>query len=192
MPAPADPQLLPGRVYRTRDFKVWGANPTRLARRLVQEGRLQRLAHGMFCVPKRSRFGLVPPEDRDILSAFLGSDEFLLTGPLYWNALGLGSTAVFPLTLVYNTRRSGVFTFGRRRYQLRRVRFPMPPSPEWYTVDLLEHHEMAGVSQRLLATALAGALRQARLDQDTLLGMAREYATKRTLHLVEQAIGAAR
>ena len=139
MPAPAQPRLEPGRVYRTRDLTTWGANPTRLARRLVREGRLRSLAQGLFYAPKSSRFGPVPPEDEEILRAFLGSDEFVLTGPPYWNALGLGTTAAFPVVLVYNTRRSGEFAFGHRRYRLRRVRFPRRPSAEWYVIDLLEH-----------------------------------------------------
>ncbi len=189
MPAPAQPQLEPGRVYRTRDLTTWGANPTRLAHRLVREGRLHSLAQGLFYAPKSSRFGPVPPEDEEILGAFLGSDEFVLTGPPYWNALGLGTTAAFPVVLVYNTRRTGEFTFGRRRYRLRRVRFPTRPSAEWYVIDLLEHRGMAGVSRRQLATALATALRQGRFDPQSLRLMAREYGTRKTQDLVESAIG---
>jgi len=135
------------------------------------------------------RFGPVPPEDEEILRAFLGSDEFVLTGPPYWNALALGTTAAFPVVLVYNTRRTGEFTFGHRRYRLRRVRFPTRPSAEWYVIDLLEHRGMAGVSRRQLATALATALRQGRFDPQSLRRMAREYGTRKTQDLVESAIG---
>ncbi|MCP4590855.1 MAG: hypothetical protein GY842_08920 [bacterium] len=191
MPAPAQPQLEPGRVYRTRELAVWGANPARLASRMVREGRLQPLTQGLFYAPRDSRFGRVPPEDAEILRAFLGSDEFVVTGPPHWNALGLGATALFPVVLVYNTRRSGEFALGRRRYRLRRVRFPRQPNAEWYAIDLLEHREMAGTSQDRLATALAEALRHGRFDQPTLRRMAREYGTRRTQDLVECAIRAA-
>lgn len=44
----AQPQLEPGRTYRTRDLRAWGANPTRLARRLVDEGKLREAAHGLL------------------------------------------------------------------------------------------------------------------------------------------------
>ena len=74
---------------------------------------------------------------------------------------------------------------------LRRVRFPRRPSAEWYVIDLLEHHEMAGVSRQRLAKALAEALRKGRFDRRALRRMAREYATRKTLDLVESAIGAA-
>ena len=45
---PAPPDLQPGRAYRTRDLRAWSANPTRLARRLVGEGRLREAARGLY------------------------------------------------------------------------------------------------------------------------------------------------
>jgi hypothetical protein len=131
MPAKSKPLLEPGKVYRTRDLRPWGANPTRLARRLVEAGELRPLAHGLFYHPKRSGFGPVPPEDREVVRGFLGSDEFVLTGSPYWNALGLGAQAVFPVVLVYNRERTGEFRLGSWRYRLRRVRFPGSPDREW-------------------------------------------------------------
>ena len=50
MPA-AQPSLDPGRVYRTRELAKWSANAPRLARRLVDEGTLLPLAHGLFAYP---------------------------------------------------------------------------------------------------------------------------------------------
>ena len=81
-----------GRVYRTRDLSRWTANPARLARRLVGEGKLRPLARGLFVHAKEGRFGEVPPTDEAIMRAFLGG-PFILTGPEQWNALGLGTSA---------------------------------------------------------------------------------------------------
>ena len=191
MPASAQPHLEPGRVYRTRDLQSWGANPTRLARRLVREGRLERLAQGLFYAPRSSRFGPVPPEDTEILSRFLDGDDFVLSGPPYWNALRLGATANYPVVLVYNTRRSGEFILGRRRFLLRRVRFPPRPTPEWYVIDLFEHREMAGVSGARLVFALAEALLQGRFQEPTLQRMAHEYGTLKTRELIRDAVARA-
>ncbi len=191
MPAKAQPRLEPGKVYRTRDLRTWGANPTRLARRLVEEGELRRLAHGLFYHPKLSRFGPVPPEDAEVVRGFLGSGDFVLTGPPYWNALGLGAQSVFPVVLVYNRERTGELRLGGRRYQLRRVRFPGSPDREWYAVDLLEHHGMAGVSPSRLEAGLVAGLRDHRFDPETLRRRAREYTTRRTQVLVDRAIAAA-
>lgn len=91
----AQPRLEPGRVYRTRELRSWSANAPRLAKRLVREEALVPLAHGLFDHPKRGRFGVVPPSDEEVMRAFLDGGSFLFTGPERWNALGLGTTALF-------------------------------------------------------------------------------------------------
>ena len=188
MPALVQPRFEPGRAYRTRDLRRWSANPTRLARRLVDEGKLKEAAHGLFYAPVKTRFGLAPASDEALMRAFLGGDAFVFTGPPYWNALGLGSTAMFAVTLVYNRRRSGEFRLCGRRFLLRRVRFPKRPSAEWYVVDLLEHHDMAGVALQELRSGLVSALRRGRLDRELLRDTAREFGTKSTLAVIEQSL----
>jgi hypothetical protein len=61
---------------------------------------------------------------------------------------------MFAVTLVYNTRRSGEFQLGGRRFLLRRVYFPEKPTAEWFIVDLLQHHDMAGVGLSALRCVL--------------------------------------
>jgi len=187
----AEPNLEPGRAYRTRELRRWSANPTRLARRLVREGSLREAAHGLFYAPVESRFGPAPARDAEILRAFLDGDRFLITGPPRWNALGLGSTAMFAATLVYNTRRTGDFTFDGQRFLLRRVLFPDSASPEWFVVDLLQHHEMAGTSLADLEQRLASSLRDGRWNARRLRDMADKYGTKATLALVERCLARA-
>lgn len=184
----AQPNLTPGKTYRTRDLRRFGANPARLARRLVREGKLQQAAHGLYYAPLSSRFGQAPPPDEEILRGFLGSSPFVITGPPKWNALGLGATAMFAATLAYNQKRTGEFTFDGRRFILRRVYFPDNPSPEWFVVDLLQHHDMAGVSLGELRDRLVATLREGRWDRDRLRTTAEQYGTRATLALVEQCL----
>jgi len=65
--------------------------------------------------PKLGRYGPFPPADHELMRGFLEGGCFVFSGPSRWNALGLGSTAVFASQLVYNTKRSGVFRFGKPR-----------------------------------------------------------------------------
>lgn len=187
----AQPELEPGRAYRTRELRRWSANPTRLARRLVREGRLREAAHGLFYAPIHSRFGPAPARDDELLRAFLDGSPFVITGPPRWNALGLGTTAMFAVTLAYNTRRSGELTFDGRRFVLRRVLFPENPPPEWFVVDLLQHHAMAGVSLAALKERLTARLREGRWDVERLRKMASAYSTKSTQALIDSCIGEA-
>lgn len=182
------PRLEPGRVYRTRDLAAWSANPPRLAKRMVEQGELVPLAHGLFARPKQSRFGPVPPLDEEIMRAFLDGGPFVFTGPERWNTLGLGTTAVFAVPLVYNTKRSGTFAFGNRRFVLRRVAFPDPPPTEWFIVDLLEHADQAAASPVEIAQVLARALARDRFDRDRLREMAKRYGSRATCALIEGAL----
>ncbi len=135
-----------------------------------------------------SRFGAAPPSETEILRAFFAGSPFLISGPPKWNALGLGATAMFAATLVYNTKRNGEFTFDRRRYLLRRVLFPANARPEYFVVDLLQQHDMAGVSLTELERGLVATLQDGRWNRDLLLEMAERYGTKATLALVERAL----
>lgn len=188
MTAAAQPTFEPGRVYRTRELAQWSANAPRLAQRLVREGKLVSLAHGLFAAPQRSRFGAVPPTDAELLRAFLQGEPFVFTGPERWNALGLGTTALFATPLVYNTKRTGRFVFGGRPFLLRRVAFPQDPAPEWFVVDLFENADQAAASPEALGRALEVALRGGRFDPERLAAMAARYGSRRTQALVGAAL----
>ncbi len=188
MSASAGPELEPGRAYRTRDLRRWSANPTRLARSLVDKGRLREAAHGIYYAPILTKFGPAPVAEEELLRAFLGGEPFVVTGPPLWNALDLGATAMFAATLVYNTRRTGEVVLGKRRFLLRRVYFPADPTPEWFVVDLLQHHDMAGVALSKLREGLLATLRLGRWDRERLREMAETYGTKATLALIEDAL----
>ncbi len=113
------------------------------------------------------------------MRAFLNGAAFVFTGPDLWNALGLGTTSMFATNLVYNTKRSGTFAFGGRRFLLRRVAFPANPPPEWFVVDLLEHADQAGASRVDLVAALGRALARGAFDRKRLRKMGKLYSTRR-------------
>lgn len=159
-----------------------------MAKRLVEHGDLQPLANGLYAAPRKSRFGDLPPKPEAVMDAFLDHTPYLFTGPDYWNALGLGSTALFPLQIVYNTKRSGEFTLGGRKFLLRRVKFPERTTPEWYAVDLIEHRATVGLDTPTLTRRLRDVLRLGRLDAERLTCAAREYGTQATQRLVLEAI----
>jgi hypothetical protein len=142
----------------------------------------------LFYAPVQTRFGKAPPSETELLRAFLGGDPFVITGPPKWNAMGLGSTAMFASTLAYNTKRTGEFNFDGRRFVLRRVLFPENPPSEWFVVDLLQHHEMVGASLTDIENRLVATLQEGRWDQKRLQTMAAEFGTKATLARVERCI----
>jgi len=188
MSASAQVTLEPGRVYRTRDLYAWGRNPSRLARRLVEQNELVQLAQGLYLHPEKSSLGDVPADDRELVRVFLGDDEFVFTGSEQWNALGLGSTAVFTKPIIYNHKRSGEFRLGTRKFVFRRVSYPSQPTPEWFVVDLFEHADMAGVSREELAEGLVAAVHAKKLDVTRLREMAARYSTAKNRSIIESAV----
>jgi hypothetical protein len=162
-----------------------------LASECVANGQLVKLAGGLYACPRKSKFGVLPPTDDAVMRAFLDGSPYVFTGPESWNQLGLGSTAMFASRLVYNTKRSGEFKFGNKRFALRRVRFPRKTTPEWFVVDLLENHGMAGVDLSVLERNLAVALQAGRFDQNRLARMAEEFGTQATQALVGRAVSRA-
>ena len=182
------PRLCPGEVHRTEDFRKYTANPSRLVKRLVDRGELRQLGRGLYAAPERSKFGEVPPSDERVVRKLLKGDRFVFSGSDRWNALGLGSTAVLAVPLVYNRRRHGAVKLGNRRFELRQVpRLPLRATAEWYVVDLLENASIAGVALATLEHQLGVAVAQRRFDPAALRDMARSFGTKRTQAVVERA-----
>lgn len=184
----ATPRLQRGRVYRTEDLSRFDKNPTRLASKLVRAGKLRRLRKGLYHAPRQSAFGEVPPSEGELLRAYFRGRPYLRTGPSVWNALGLGTTAVETVPLVYNTTHTGEVEVGGRRFELRRVRFPQEPDPEYFVVDLLENPRRAGVELERVRRALTVALGAGRFDSEQLLDRASEYGTRATSEIVREAV----
>lgn len=180
--------LTPGTVFRTAALRRWGDNPTRLAQRLEREGRVRRLGHGLLYVPRETKFGPAPPSEGALLDAFLDGTPHLVTGPVCWNALALGSTALHVHPLVYNTKRTGTFVLGGRTFELRRVAFPRQVTAEWYVIDLLRHADTVSMDAADIARHLVAALRRGRFNRDRLLELADQFGGRTERELVRQAV----
>lgn len=180
--------LRPGKVYRTEYFRRFDKNPTRFVSKLVKRGELRPLRKGLYHAPRPSAFGAVPPTEAALLAAFFRGRPYLRTGPSVWNTLGLGTTGVEAVPLVYNTTQTAEVELGGRRFEFRRVSFPSKPSLEYFVVDLLENTERAGVDRETIQDALAKAVTAGRFDPERLVMMAQRYGTRATKEVVETAI----
>ena len=112
-------QLKPGQAYRRADLARWSTSVDRHIRQLVESGVLKKLSGGLYIYPKETAFGPAPANDKDIVSAFLKDDRFLLASPNAYNSLGVGTTQLYDMTIVYNHKRHGEFQLGGRKYAFR-------------------------------------------------------------------------
>lgn len=148
-------QLSPGRVYRREDLaKVTGAVDRNLSE-LVKSGTLEKVAPGLYYQPKTSRFGNLPPDDHQLVEAFLRDKHFLMLSPSAYNSVGAGTTQLYNTTLVYNHKRHGVFKLGNREFSFKvKPRFPKKLSAEFLFVDLLNNlNELAEDQDEVLRHA---------------------------------------
>jgi hypothetical protein len=120
------------------------------------------------------------PTDDELMRVFLDGTPYVFTGPDRWNTLGLGTTALYAIGMVYNRKRSGRVVLGGRPFLMRRRAFPGDPPVEWFVVDLFCHAEEAAASLADLSVALTVALREERFDRDRLAEMVRRFALRRS------------
>lgn len=144
-------RLHPGRVYRREDLTAWSRSIDRDLQQLVGGGFLQKLAQGLYYAPKQSTFGAMPPDDQEVVGAFLRDPYFLIFSPNAYNSLGVGTTQLYNTTWVYNHKRHGRFRLGNRSYEFRsKPKFPRTVTPEFLLVDLLNNLDMLAEDKDLL------------------------------------------
>ena len=133
-------QLQTGRVYRRMDLAHHSKSIDRHLNQLLSIGMLKKLARGLYYAPRHSRFGPLPLSDEQVVKEFLRDTDFLIFSPSSYNTVGLGTTQLYNITLVYNHKRHGVFKLGNRQFHFRvKPRFPKKLTPEFLYVDLLNN-----------------------------------------------------
>jgi len=159
--------LRPGQVYRRKDLARWSSAVDRHVRELVDEGRLEKVAAGVYMTPRKTRFGPAPAKPEKLIASFLGDDRFLMVSPSAFNSLGVGTTQLHNEPVVYNHKRHGRFKLDGRVYDFRmRASVPKRLSKEVLLVDLLHNldrlpEDKSAVLPRALA--MAGEMDRGRL-----------------------------
>jgi hypothetical protein len=132
--------LTPGQVYRRSDLEKWSRSVDRDVASLVDKGVLVKVSQGLYQYPQRSRFGVLPANTDKLLTSFLKDDDYLVTSPNDYNALGLGTTQLYNFQVVYNHKRHGRFELGGQVFEFhRKPRFPKKATSEFLLVDLVNN-----------------------------------------------------
>ena len=130
--------LRPGRVYRREELLRWSKSLDRHLKALTSNRSLQKIRTGLYYCPRKFEFGEAPPDEHEIIKAFLRTDRFVITSPNAYNKLGLGMTQLYNKRVVYNQKRHGVYRFGNQMLTFeRRHNVPKRLSPEFLLVDLV-------------------------------------------------------
>lgn len=170
-------QLTVGEVYSWEKMKEYSKSPGRDLKRLLDEGKLEKVGPALYSSFKMSRFGKVPPDESDLVKAFLKTDDFLMFTPNLYNRLGLGLTQLKRQTFVYNKKRHGQFKFYNRNFdfKLKPKGFPKKLDKEYLLVDLVNNLDDVGEEPSMLLSRVEKKVRANEFDNNKLFLLAKQY-----------------
>ena len=184
-------KLKPGQVYRRADLEKLSRSVDRDVAGLVSEGTLVKVGSGLYQCPQRSRFGVLPASTDKLLTSFLKDDDYLVTSPNDYNALGLGTTQLYNYQIVYNHKRHGRFELGGQLFEFhRKPRFPKKATTEFLLVDLVNNlNQLAEDRNAVLARVRA---KVPEMDAKRLKTAVHSFAKVATRKLFEEALANAK
>jgi hypothetical protein len=121
-------------------------------------------------------FGKSPAAEKELVSAFLKDDRFVVVSPNDYNALGVGTTQLYNTRRVYNYKRHGKFKLGNRTFDFVRKSFvPGKVTPEFLLIDLVNNLKHLAEDQPKL---LVNVMKRAKaMDIKKLKQLAKEFGT---------------
>lgn len=178
-----------GHVYRRDALLTYSTAVDRDLEILVKKGTLKKLSNGIYYKPALSSFGVLPPNDKELVTCFLRDDNFLLYSWNQYNSLGLGLTQLYNRVVVLNNKRHGVFKLGSKTFDFRRPNrgFPAKLTLEFLLVDLVNNlNELAED-----ISALHGKIQKNinHFDQEKVFSSAKKYGkvgTKKFFRAINQ------
>lgn len=175
-------KLKSGHVYRRSDLELWSNAVDRHLHQLVEQGEIEKLAGGLYYVPKHSVFGKTPASDEELIRAFLKDDRFLLLSPSDYNTLGVGTTQLYNTRYVYNYKRHGDFKLGNRTFRFIRKQYvPSKMTQELLLIDLVNNLKRLPEDQDMVLEKVKEKALQ--MDKERLEFLADRFGTVSTRKL---------
>ena len=87
---PENTLIMTGKLYREQfSEQMSEAAFAQAISRLCKSGEIQRISKGIYCRPKKTRFGVVLPSEREIVERFTTENNGVVVGYALYNALGV-------------------------------------------------------------------------------------------------------
>lgn len=176
-----------GEVYRRSDLEYYSTAIDRHLAQLTEKGSLIKINQGLYYAPKQSKFGAVPPDDRQVVERFLKDEDFLIISPNVFNSLGLGLTQLYNTTWVYNHKRKGEFHLNGKTFEFKlKSSFPKNISEEYLLVDLLNNLESLAEDVTLVLDKLPNNVRS--FNTDALMKATQQYGSGKTKRVIKSIV----
>ena len=87
---PENTLIMAGKLYREKFAdQMSEAAFMQAISRLAKSGEIERISKGIYCRPKKSRFGTILPSDQEIVDLFIRHNNGVIVGYGLYNSLGL-------------------------------------------------------------------------------------------------------
>ncbi len=137
--------------------------------RMCEAGELVKIAKGTYHLPKYSKYGIVPPSEKEIISAFTDNESGTVIGYSMYNELGLTTQIAKSVEILSSVPES--FTKTIRNVVVHKV--PLLYSPEivdmirglevlqnFYTIQDLDYPAFIAYTEKLAKTFNADAFKE--------------------------------
>ena len=177
--------MKPGRVYRRKELNEYSNSVDRELAKLSFKGVVKKLSAGLYVKPEQSRFGKLPPDDKELVRAFLNNKQFLLMSFNYYTSLGLALTQLYNEILVYNRRRHGQIKLGSKKFVFKNMpEFPKKPSREFLLIDMLNNLKSLGEDSSKILKRLKKKKDSFDMKKTSL--MAKRYGKLKTKKIIKE------
>lgn len=174
-----------GRVYRRKELNEYSNSVDRELAELSFKGAVKKLSAGLYVKPEQSRFGELPPDDKELVRAFLNDNQFLLMSFNYYTSLGLGLTQLYNEILVYNRRRHGKVKLGSKKFVFKNIpEFPRKLSREFLLIDMLNNLKSLGEDSSEVLKRLKKKKDNFNMRKTSL--MAKRYGKVKTKNFIKE------
>lgn len=113
--------IFASKLYKTELYnQVSEAAFYKTLERMCKSGKLVKISKGMYHIPKASKYGIVPPTDKDIISAFTKDGTGTIVGYSLYNALNLTTQVAKTIEVLSSSLES--FTKTIRNVVIRQVK----------------------------------------------------------------------
>jgi hypothetical protein len=176
-----------GEVYRRSDLEYYSNAIDRHLVQLTKDGTLVKLNQGLYYAPKHSKFGLVPPDEQQLVARFLKNEDFLIVSPNSFNSLGLGLSQLYNTSWVYNHKRKGEFLLNGKLFEFKlKSAFPKSISKEFMLVDFLNNFDLLAEDQTQILAKLPNAIQNCKADE--LMKVTQQYGTGKTKRILKSVV----
>jgi hypothetical protein len=141
----------------------------------------------LYYAPKQSKFGLVPPDEQQLVARFLKNEDFLIVSPNSFNSLGLGLSQLYNTSWVYNHKRKGEFLLNGKLFEFKlKSAFPKSISKEFMLVDFLNNFDLLAEDQTQILAKLPNAIQNCKADE--LMKVTQQYGTGKTKRILKSVV----